>query len=93
MLTTTSIDNNTTDYMNEISSEGLFFNTSLSTLDSVEESLLSKLRTSGDSNPRFYHTPLLKMTPNPTFYRHSPTKTPKLHAVHFRDSVNSVIIK
>ncbi|KAK1735120.1 hypothetical protein QTG54_014186 [Skeletonema marinoi] len=43
MLTTTSIDNNTTDYMTEISSEGLFFNTSLSTLDSVEESLLSKV--------------------------------------------------
>jgi len=43
MLTTTSIDNNTTDYMTEISSEGLFFNTSLSTLDIVEESLLSKV--------------------------------------------------
>eukprot|EP00984_Skeletonema_dohrnii_P020892 scaffold10294_cov102-Skeletonema_dohrnii-CCMP3373.AAC.2 len=43
MLTTTSIDNNTTDYMTKISSEGMYFNTSLSTLDSVEESLLSKV--------------------------------------------------
>lgn len=43
MLTISSIDNDTTDYMTELSSYGLFFNASLSALDSLEESLLSKV--------------------------------------------------
>ena len=43
MLTVASIDNDTTDYMTELSSYGLFFNASLSALDSLEESLLSKV--------------------------------------------------
>eukprot|EP00986_Skeletonema_menzelii_P018503 scaffold26650_cov181-Skeletonema_menzelii.AAC.1 len=42
MLTTSSIDNKTADYMTEISSDEEFLNASLSALDSVEESLLSK---------------------------------------------------
>jgi len=43
MLTRTSIDNNTIKYMKDLSSDGLFFNTSLSGLGSLEESLLSKV--------------------------------------------------
>jgi len=43
MLTRTSIDNSTIDYMTELSSDGLFFNTSLSGLDSLEESILSEV--------------------------------------------------
>lgn len=43
MISEDSIDNRTTKYMTEISSRKLFFNTSLSTLDSFEESILSKV--------------------------------------------------
>mmetsp|Transcript_22625 Transcript_22625/g.36971 ORF Transcript_22625/g.36971 Transcript_22625/m.36971 type:complete len:711 (+) Transcript_22625:134-2266(+) len=43
MLTTSSIDNKTADYMTEISSDEEFLNASLYALDSVEESLLSKV--------------------------------------------------
>ena len=46
---TSSIDNETSEYMTEISSDDLYLNASLSALDSVEESLLSKVLCEGSS--------------------------------------------